>query len=42
MRRTFKFLMRPTVKQAVMLGAMLDDHRRSTMRHCRNAGTLGR
>jgi len=27
MRRTFKFLMRPTVKQAVMLGAMLDDHR---------------
>jgi len=27
MRRSVKFLMRPTVKQAAMLGAMLDDHR---------------
>jgi len=26
MRRTFKFLMRPTVKQAATLVAMLDDH----------------
>ncbi|MER6942945.1 helix-turn-helix domain-containing protein [Nonomuraea sp. NPDC000554] len=27
MRRSFKFLLRPTVKQQIMLAAMLDDHR---------------
>nr|WP_241831876.1 helix-turn-helix domain-containing protein [Parafrankia soli] len=27
MRRAFKFLLRPTVKQAAALTAMLDDHR---------------
>ncbi|MEU0566920.1 transposase [Nonomuraea sp. NPDC005983] len=27
MRRSFKFLLRPTVKQQIMLTAMLDDHR---------------